>query len=139
MVYTRKVRRGSKTYLYKYKSQRVNGKVKSIYIGKELQKSVSKKIKVKKHKTTNRLRLGIKKDVPEYLMHFNSLMNEINNSLSSQDVDSAIKNYKELLNTYHRLIRHLDNEDKLQIYNKVKQTYDSITFAAESLGFTIKK
>ncbi len=138
MVYTRKVKRGNKVYLYKYKSQRINGKVRSIYIGKELQKSTSKKSRIKKHKTIKKIKPEIKGYIPKYLIQFNKLVNEINTNLASNNINESVKKYQELLDVYTKLVKHIENEDKMQIYNKVKQVYDSITSTAETQGFIVK-
>ena len=47
MVFVREIKKGGKVYRYLYKSKRVDGKVKSIYVGREEVKS-HKKTKLKK-------------------------------------------------------------------------------------------
>ena len=36
MAFIREIKKGGQIYRYKYESKRVNGKVKSIYLGKEI-------------------------------------------------------------------------------------------------------
>ena len=139
LVYTRKVKRGNKVYLYKYKSQRVNGKVKSIYVGKEELKAGSKKTKSKPANKKVKLKISkLKNDIPSYLMQFNHVITEINSNLVNSDVEKAALLYKDLLKLYDKVIRYVDNDDKMQLYNKVKEIYETIVANAENTGYIIE-
>ena len=139
LVYTRKVKRGNKVYLYKYKSQRVNGKVKSIYVGKEELKAGSKKTKSKPANKKVKLKISkLKNDIPSYLMQFNHVITEINSNLVNSDVEKAALLYKDLLKLYDKVIKYVDNDDKMQLYNKVKEIYETIVANAENTGYIIE-
>ena len=139
LVYTRKVKRGNKVYLYKYKSQRVNGKVKSIYVGKEELKAGSKKTKSKPANKKVKLKISkLKNDIPSYLMQFNHVITEINSNLVNSDVEKAALLYKDLLKLYDKVIKYVDNDDKVQLYNKVKEIYETIVANAETTGYRIE-
>ena len=139
LVYTRKVKRGNKVYLYKYKSQRVNGKVKSIYVGKEELKAGSKKTKSKPANKKVKLKISkLKNDIPSYLMQFNHVITEINSNLVNSDVEKAALLYKDLLKLYDKVIKYVDNDDKVQLYNKVKEIYETIVANAENTGYIIE-
>ena len=139
LVYTRKVKRGNKVYLYKYKSQRVNGKVKSIYVGKEELKAGSKKAKNKPATKKTKYKISkLKNDIPSYLMQFNHVITEINSNLVNSDVEKAALLYKDLLKLYDKVIKYVDNDDKMQLYNKVKEIYETIVANAENTGYIIE-
>lgn len=151
MVYIRKVVRGGKVYLYKYKSERVGNKVKSVYIGRVLEggvkeKPVLKKKIVSKKPEISRVRVGRvktgidreKKDVASKLLKFDDVLRTIQNNLDEDRIKEAVSLYKNLLKLYNNLIEKVDNEDRFKLYDKIKPVYENLHSRAEQLGYKIK-
>ena len=102
MVFVREINKGGKTYRYLYKSKRVNGKVKSIYVGREEvkhSKSVHKEVKVYK-KSGPRI-IHSKKDdkwMIDRIIEFNKLMEESMDFIIGNKIEAAANHYNKLLN-----------------------------------------
>lgn len=130
MVFVREIKKGGKVYRYLYKSKRVNGKVKSIYIGREEvkhSKLVRKKVKTHK-KGSSRIVYGKKDDkwVIDKIIEFNKLMEESMDLVIENKIEAAANHYNKLLNIYNELSVHVGEEEKLKLYDKTKQIYDRI-------------
>jgi len=130
MVFVREINKGGKTYRYLYKSKRVNGKVKSIYVGREEvkhSKSVHKEVKVYK-KSGPRI-IHSKKDdkwMIDRIIEFNKLMEESMDFIIGNKIEAAANHYNKLLNVYNELSVNVGEEEKLKLYDKTKQIYDRI-------------
>ena len=130
MVFVREINKGGKTYRYLYKSKRVNGKVKSIYVGREEvkhSKSVHKEVKVYK-KSGSRI-IHSKKDdkwMIDRIIEFNKLMEESMDFIIGNKIEAAANHYNKLLNVYNELSVNVGEEEKLKLYDKTKQIYDRI-------------
>ena len=119
-MYVRKVKKAGKTYLYYYKSQRTGNKVRSIYVGKVLEKpkkEVAKQVNVelKPEKNTS---------IVNNLLEFDNLLFEINRLISLKDIKNSINVYNKMLNLYSSLEIH--PEDKQKIFNKLNNTYNEL-------------
>lgn len=130
MVFVREIKKGGKIYRYLYKSKRVNGKVKSIYIGREEvkhSKSVYKKIKVHK-KSSSRIVHNKKDDkwMIDRIVEFNKLMEESMDLIIGNKIEAAANHYNKLLSVYNELSVHVGEDEKLKLYDKTKQIYDRI-------------
>ena len=130
MVFVREIKKGGKIYRYLYKSKRVDGKVKSIYIGREEvkhSKSVHKEVKV--HKKSSSRNVHSKKDdkwMIDRIIEFNRLMEESMNLIIQNKIEAAANHYNKLLNVYNELSTHVGDEEKLKLYDKTKQIFDRI-------------
>ena len=71
-------------------------------------------------------------------MQFNHVITEINSNLVNSDVEKAALLYKDLLKLYDKVIKYVDNDDKMQLYNKVKEIYETIVANAENTGYRIE-
>jgi len=133
MVFVREIKKGGKTYRYLYRSKRVNGKVKSIYVGREEIKSransKAKSMKTPARKFIFKNIVHAKKDdkwIIDRIIEFNRLMEESMNLLISNKIDAAANHYNKLLNVYNELSSHVGDEEKVKLYDKTKQIYDRI-------------
>ena len=134
MVFVREIKKGGKVYRYLYKSKRVDGKVKSIYVGREEMKSrKSPKTKINKvlvgKKHISKKVMPTRKDdkwIVDRIIEFNKLMEESMNFLIANKIDSAASHYNKLLSVYNELSNHIGDEEKLKLYDKTKQIYDRI-------------
>ncbi|MEK6932650.1 MAG: hypothetical protein AABW56_02545 [Nanoarchaeota archaeon] len=118
-MYLRKVKKAGKTYLYYYKSQRIGSKVKSIYVGRALEKP--KKTSGK----TKAIRQDIKKtDVVNKLFEFDNLLFEINKLMAVKDLKGALDIYNKIFNLYSEL--SLDVEDKQKLFNRLSSAYEDL-------------
>lgn len=145
MAFVREIKKGGKIYRYKYESKRVNGKVKSIYLGKEIVKdssSGSTKKKTRKiirkspstiHKKTNpnsvkSSNLIHKSDrwIIDRVVDFNKLVEETNLMIIEHKVEAAANHYNKLLNLYDDLSKQVSDAQRVELYNKTKEIYDSI-------------
>ena len=134
MVFVREIKKGEKVYRYLYKSKRVNGKVKSIYIGREEvkhhHKTESKKLTGTHKKSNSKPKIGYyKKDdkwVVDKIIEFNRLMEESMNLIIGNKIEAAANHYNKLLGVYNELSEHIGDEEKLKLYDKTKQIYDRI-------------
>ena len=130
----RVIKKGGKVYRYLYKSKRVDGKVKSIYVGREEMKSrKSPKTKINKvlvgKKHISKKVMPTRKDdkwIVDRIIEFNKLMEESMNFLIANKIDSAASHYNKLLSVYNELSNHIGDEEKLKLYDKTKQIYDRI-------------
>ena len=154
MVFVREIKKGGKIYRYKYESKRVDGKVKSIYIGREEVKhphpaEVKHKVseikhvhkKVVKHKVSE-VKQVHKKVSPEHhvvhhikvddqwivdrIVEFNKLMEESMDLVIQDKIEAAANHYNKLLVVYNQLSNHVCDEEKIKLYDKTKQIYDRI-------------
>src|SRR3989344_3565809 len=130
MVFVREINKGGKTYRYLYKSKRVNGKVNSIYIGREEvkhSKSVLKKVETHK-KSGYKIVHGKKDDkwMIDRIIEFNKLMEESMDLIIGNKIEAAANHYNKLLNVYNELSVNVGEEEKLKLYDKTKQIYDRI-------------
>ena len=115
-MYVRKIKKEGKTYLYYYKSQRIGNKVKSIYVGRALEKPK------KQHKEEkNNLKFLKNSETVNKLMEFDNLLFEINKSINSKDIKSSINIYNQMLKTYSEINIH--KEDKEKLFNKINTIY----------------
>jgi len=136
MVFVREITKGAKTYRYLYKSKRIDGKVKSIYVGREEIKSQnnskSKEISGKSHSKKKILRNStnkIKKDdkwVIDKIIEFNNLMEESMDLVIQNKIEAAANHYNKLLNVYNKLSEIVSDDEKVKLYDKTKQIYDRI-------------
>ena len=139
MVFVREIKKGGKIYRYLYKSKRVGGKVKSIYIGREEVKhpsgEPSKKITKVTKKSVSRNKLNIepqvhvKKDdkwIVDKIVEFNKLMEESMDLVIQNKVEAAANHYNKLFGVYNQLSRQIGEEEKVKLYDKTKQIYDRI-------------
>jgi len=135
MVFVREIKKGGKVYRYLYKSKRINGKVKSIYIGREEVKSKhhkaepKKSAKIHKKSSSKQIIKAYKKDdkwVIDKIIEFNKLMEESMNLVIADKIEAAANHYNRLLNVYNELSEHIGDEEKLKLYDKTKQIYDRI-------------
>lgn len=134
MVFVREIKKGGKVYRYLYKSKRVDGKVKSIYVGREEMKSrKSPKTKISRvltgKKNISKKVMYARKDdkwIIDRIIEFNKLMEESMNFLIANKIDSAASHYNKLLSVYNELSNHIGDEEKLKLYDKTKQIYDRI-------------
>ena len=138
MVFVREIKKGGKAYRYLYKSKRVNGKVKSIYVGREEVKGSVKlehksRVSIKKvngrsaskFKTVSNKRID-DNWIVDKIIEFNKLMEESMNLVIQNKLESAANHYNKLLNVYNQLSEHIGDEEKLKLYDKTKQIYDRI-------------
>ena len=148
MVFVREINKGGKTYRYLYKSKRVDGKVKSIYVGREEVKNSGavhkqEKIKAKSVLQKNKFQISnkkssskkvvahnyVKKDdkwIVDKIIEFNKLMEESMDFVIQNRIEAAVNHYNKLLNTYNQSSEHVGEEDKVKLYDKTKQIYDRI-------------
>ena len=118
-MYVRKVKKAGKTYLYYYKSQRIGSKVKSIYVGRALEKpkKTSEKTKV--------IKQDIKKiDVVNKLFEFDNLLFEINKLMAVKDLKGGLDVYNKMFNLYSEL--NIDVEDKQKLFNRLSSAYEDL-------------
>jgi len=115
-MYVRKLNKGGKEYLYYYKSKRIGNKVKSIYVGKALEK------KIKKPLIENKEIKNV--DIATSLLEFDNLLNEINKLIHEKDLNSAISVYDQLFNIYQKV--ELKPLDKEKIFNKLDNIYKEL-------------
>jgi len=134
MVFVREIKKSGKIYRYLYKSKRVNGKVKSIYIGREEVKNPHE-LSNKTKKTVSRIKPKresvsrvIKDDkwIIDKIIEFNKLMEDSMDFIIKNNIKVAVNHYNKLLNTYNELSIHVGEEEKLKLYEKTKQIYDRI-------------
>ena len=109
MVFVREIKKGGKVYRYLYKSKRIGGKVKSIYVGREEVKhphSVSKKVK---HKVPKKISSKLT-DITE---QFNTSFDEIQ-KISYDFVGEIDKNkldkFEDFFEKYHSQIRQFNEK-----------------------------
>ncbi len=155
MVFVREIKKGGKVYRYLYKSKRVDGKVKSIYVGREevkhfhkvkhkaskkvkhvsKVKSVSKKVHKKnslKHNVVHSksdVVHHVKKDdkwIVDRIIEFNKLMEESMDLVIGDRIEAAANHYNKLLVVYNKLSMHVGEGEKVKLYDKTKQIYDRI-------------
>lgn len=139
MVFVREIRKGGKVYRYLYKSKRIGGKVKSIYVGREEvkhspthKKTVSKKAKHKVPKKTiskQHVVHHVKKDdkwIIDKIIEFNKLMEESMDLVIKNKIETAANHYNKLLGVFNQLSHHVGEEEKVKLYDKTKQIYDRI-------------
>lgn len=143
MVFVREIKKGDKVYRYRYKSKRVDGKVKSIYIGREevkhssnkTRKKISskkvKKVSKKIHKKMSKPHVvhHVRKDdhwMIDKIVEFNKLMEESMNLVIGDKIEAAANHYNKLLVVYNQLSHHVCEEEKVKLYDKTKQIYDRI-------------
>ena len=115
-MYVRKVKKGAKTYLYYYKSQRIGNKVKSIYVSKVIQKPkklVKKEIKLVKNT-----------EIVNKLIEFDNLIFEINKLITIKDLKNSINIYSKMLEVYSNL--DINFEDKQKLFNKLNSAYNDL-------------
>ncbi|MEK6862770.1 MAG: hypothetical protein AABW57_01250, partial [Nanoarchaeota archaeon] len=114
-MYIRKVKKGNKTYFYYYKSKRIGNKVKSIYVGKALEKDIEKPIKIKYDSKKE-----AKKDnlsVVNSLLEFDNLLNEINKLIMNKDLNNAIFTYNMMFEVYKKM--DINHVDKVKVFEKL--------------------
>jgi len=139
MVFVREIRKGGKVYRYKYESKRVDGKVKSIYLGKELvkdsshkstkkiiQKSVGKRRKPVSQKPVLRTVQRSDRWIIDRVVDFNKLIEETKLLMIENKVEIAANHYNKLLSLYDELSQHVPEVQRLELYNKTKEIYESI-------------
>ena len=114
-MYVRKVKKAGKIYLYYYKSQRIGDKVKSVYLGKVLEKPKEEKKILKSVKNTNLI---------NNLLEFDNLLFEINKSISLKDLKNSIEVYNKMLNLYSKIDIIMGDKEKL--FNKLNLTYNEL-------------
>ena len=120
-MYIRKVKKGGKTYLYYYKSQRKGNKVKSIYVGKALEKPSDKLLK-KESKTSQKINKN--NDMVNSLIEFDTLLFDINKMLVLKDIKGSIEMYNRMFEIYSGL--ELQREDKERLLNKLSSLYEEL-------------
>lgn len=132
MVFVREITKGEKTYRYLYKSKRIDGKVKSIYVGREEVKNHKKKeIKRKfnsnkmSHKTIHNIKMD-DKWIIDRVIEFNKLMEESMSLVIQNKIEAAANHYNKLLGVYNKLSEIVSEEEKVKLYDKTKQIYDRI-------------
>jgi len=135
MVFVREIKKGGKIYRYRYKSKRVDGKVKSIYIGREELKHNSVKVSKKNHKPQGVHHIN-KNEIPhvnkddkwiiDKIIEFNKLMEESMDLVIKNKIETAANRYNRLLGVFNQLSNHVGEEEKLRLYDKTKQIYDRI-------------
>ena len=121
-MYIRKVKKGNKTYFYYYKSKRIGNKVKSIYVGKALEKDIEKPIKIKYDSKKE-----AKKDnlsVVNSLLEFDNLLNEINKLIMNKDLNNAIFTYNMMFEVYKKM--DINHVDKVKVFEKLNNVYSSL-------------
>jgi len=121
-MYVRKVKKGGKIYFYYYKSKRTGNKVKSIYVGRALEKDIEKPIKIKYDSKKE-----VKKDnlnVVNSLLEFDNLLNEINKLIMNKDLNNAIFTYNMMFEVYKKM--DINHVDKVKVFEKLNQTYDKL-------------
>jgi len=119
-MYVRKVKKGGKTYLYYYKSQRKGNKVKSIYVGKALEKPSDKILKKERaHQKINK-----NNDMVNSLLEFDTLLFDINKMLMLKDIKGSIEMYNRMLEIYSNL--EIQKEDKEKLFNKLSSLYEDL-------------
>lgn len=115
-MYVRKIKKAGKTYLYYYKSQRIGDKVKSIYVGRAVQKPkkdiIKKDVAIKPVKNSGMI---------NNLIEFDNLLFEINRLLTLKDLKKSINLYNKMFELYSKI--DLNLEDKQKIFNKLDSTY----------------
>ena len=118
-MYVRKIKKAGKTYLYYYRSKRIGNKVRSIYVGRALEKpkkdAEEKDITLKPLKNT---------DVVNNLLEFDKLLFEIDRLVTIKDLKNSINVYNEMLEIYNKL--ELQVEDKQKIFDKLSSKYDEL-------------
>jgi hypothetical protein len=118
-MYVRKIKKAGKTYLYYYKSQRIGDKVKSIYVGRALERpkkeTVKKDITIKPVKSSSMI---------NNLIEFDNLLFEINRLITLKDLKKSINVYNEMFEIYSKI--NLGVEDKQKIFNKLDSTYKEL-------------
>ncbi len=117
-MYVRKVKKGGKTYLYYYKSERKGDKVKSVYVGKALEKPV-KDIRPKEPK-----QLIKKNDAVNNLMELDHLFFELNRLITLKDLKTSVAVYNQMLENYSKI--DLKIEDKQKIFDKLDKIYEEL-------------
>ncbi len=118
-MYVRKIKKEGKTYLYYYKSQRIGNKVKSIYIGRALEKPK----KYLKNKSTSVEPLK-NKELVNNLLEFDNLLFEISKHISTKDLKNSINVYHKMMDIYSKL--DLQHEDKQRIFDRLSSTYNEL-------------
>lgn len=132
MVFVREIKKGGKIYRYLYKSKRINGKVKSIYVGREEVKAKHNKPVARiNRKTVSRQKVihVNKKDdkwIIDKIIEFNRLMEESMDLVIQNKIEAAANHYNKLLNVYNELSNHVGDDEKLKLYDKTKQIFDRI-------------
>jgi len=126
-MYVRKVKKGGKTYLYYYKSQRIGNKVKSIYVGKVLEKP-AKPSKLSKPKLIPAETSGLKPtkniSIINSLLEFDKLIFEVNNLITNKDLKTSVNVYNKMLELYSKMELHVD--DKQKVFNKLSSIYNEL-------------
>lgn len=105
MAFVRKIKKGDKVYKYLYESKRVGDKVISVYKGK-----INNKKEVKK---------DIFKD-------FNEVLIKLNEFIENGEVMQAKEKYNSLLEEYNKVSDRVDDEKKVELFNKTKEIYDRL-------------
>jgi len=119
-MYVRKVKKGGKTYLYYYKSQRKGNKVKSIYVGKALEKPSDKILK----KERAYQKISKNNEMVNSLLEFDTLLFDINKMLMLKDIKGSIEMYNRMLEIYSNL--EIQKEDKEKLFNKLSSLYEDL-------------
>ena len=122
-MYVRKVKKAGKTYLYYYKSQRVGDKVRSIYVGKVLEKP-KRLVQVTQPKQEISYKSLKNTQVVNNLIEFDKLLFEINKHIAIKDLKNSIDVYNQMLELYSKL--EIQYEDKQLIFNKLTDAYNEL-------------
>ena len=126
-MYVRRVKKGDKVYLYYYKSQRIGDKVKSIYVGKVLEKP--KKTRIIKKEIQDKQKIIKNTETVNNLIEFDNLLFEINRLITLKDLRNSINIYNKMLDIYSKL--DLQTEDKEKIFNKLNSSYNELVDLGE--------
>lgn len=119
-MYIRKIKKGNKTYSYYYKSQRIGNKVKSIYIGRNLDNEIKKPTLNKTNKESKNKNLSL----VDNLLNFDRLLNETNILISNKNLHHALFAYSQLFEAYKDL--DVDAQDKSKLFEKLNNIYNSL-------------
>ena len=116
-MYVRKIKKGGKTYLYYYKSQRIGNKVKSIYVGRALEKPKQLKQVIQKKPFKNT-------ELIDNLVEFDKILFEITRLITIKASKNSINVYNKMLQIYSKL--DIQPEDKKVVFNKLSSTYNEL-------------
>ncbi len=131
-MYVRKVKKAGKVYLYYYKSQRSGNQVKSIYVGKVLEKP--KKSLVRKSKNNNQ-NITKNLELTNNLIEFDNLLFEINRLISVKDLKSSINLYNKMFNIYSGI--NIEADDKQKLFDKLNSTYKELLDLSKEQNISI--
>ena len=116
-MYVRKIKKSGKVYLYYYKSQRIGNKVKSIYVGRALEKPKQLKQVIQKKSFKNT-------ELIDNLVEFDKILFEITRLITIKDLKNSINVYNKMLQIYSKL--DIQPEDKKIVFNKLSSTYNEL-------------